>query len=66
MANGGMSLCRDGFHLSLDYGRFTAAVVWYNTLVGRKPKLDKFIAENSDFDPVLLNKILNIIDVRQI
>lgn len=66
MSNGGMSLCRDGFHLSLDYGRFTAATVWYNTLVGRKPKLDKFVAENPDFDPVLLNKILNIIDERQI
>ena len=24
---GGRSLCRDGFHLSLDYGRFAAAAI---------------------------------------
>ncbi len=25
---GGLSLCRDGFHLSMNYGRFAAACVW--------------------------------------
>ncbi len=29
---GGISLCRDGYHLSFDYGRFAAASVWYKTL----------------------------------
>lgn len=32
---GGMSLCRDGFHMSLDYGRYLLGAVWYETLTGR-------------------------------
>ncbi len=32
--NGGLSLCRDGFHLSLDYGRFLAGLVWYKFFCG--------------------------------
>lgn len=32
--HGGRSLCRDGFHLSLDYGRYTASAVWLRTLSG--------------------------------
>ena len=31
---GGDSLCRDGVHLQLSYGRFAAAAVWYETLLG--------------------------------
>lgn len=61
-ANGGLSLCRDGFHLSLNYGRFLASAVWYNTLFGRRPNVDKFVAENSDFDSKLLNIILDCIE----
>ena len=33
--NGGISLCRDGFHLSLDYGRYIAAAVWLRVLSGK-------------------------------
>ena len=36
--HGGLSLCRDGFHLSMDYGRFTAAAVWFYTLTGKLPR----------------------------
>ena len=32
-ARGGPSLCRDGFHLHLDYGRYAAAAVWYECLL---------------------------------
>lgn len=32
-ANGGQSLCRDGFHLHLIYGRYLAAAVWYETVL---------------------------------
>ncbi|MCL2461233.1 MAG: DUF4886 domain-containing protein [Defluviitaleaceae bacterium] len=32
--NGGVSLCRDGFHLSCVYGRYAAAATWYETLAG--------------------------------
>ena len=34
LLSGGMSLCRDTYHLSLDYGRYAAAAVWYETLFG--------------------------------
>lgn len=30
---GGLSLCRDGFHLSLLYGRYAAALTWLETLL---------------------------------
>ena len=30
---GGQSLHRDGHHLSLGYGRYAAAAVWYQALV---------------------------------
>lgn len=39
---GGMSLCRDGFHMSLDYGRFAVGVVWYHTLTGNVPSFSEF------------------------
>ena len=56
--NGGLSLCRDGFHLSYDYGRFTAAAVWLRTLTGKKIECDAF----QDFDTALLNKILEVVN----
>ncbi len=52
--NGGKSLCRDGFHLSLDYGRFTAAAVWFNTLAKGEINLNAF----EDLDHPLLEKIV--------
>lgn len=55
--NGGISLCRDGFHLSFDYGRFAAAATWYHTLTGQTIAIRKF----ADFDAVLLRKILAVI-----
>lgn len=36
--NGGLSLCRDGFHLSLNYGRFAAACVWVKFFTGETPR----------------------------
>ena len=32
---GGISMNRDGFHLSLTYGRYAAAATWYETLFGK-------------------------------
>lgn len=57
--NGGLSLCRDGFHLSFDYGRFAAAAVWLRTLTGKKIKCGAF----EDFDTALLNKILEVVNI---
>ena len=54
--NGGLSLCRDGFHLSEDYGRFAAACVWYKTFTGEIVNAEGFMKENTGFD-------LEIIDI---
>ena len=53
-SNGGLSLCRDGFHLSYDYGRFVAAATWFITLTGQSLKIELF----NDFDVELLKKII--------
>ena len=53
-ANGGLSLCRDGFHLSLDYGRFAAAATWLRTLTGKRVEVSSF----GDFDSEKVIKIL--------
>lgn len=45
--NGGMSLNRDGFHLSLGYGRLAAALVWYAVLFGGDVRRVSFIPENN-------------------
>lgn len=52
--NGGLSLCRDGFHLSWDYGRFAAAATWLHTITGKKINASYF----EDFNPELLKKII--------
>ena len=57
-ANGVISLCRDGFHLSLDYGIFAAAAVWLYVLSGKKIKTIEF----ENFDTVLLEKIVNVVN----
>lgn len=44
-ANGGISLCRDGFHLDYIYGRYAAAATWYQCLTPGK------ISENY-FEPI--------------
>lgn len=31
---GGMPVCRDGFHMNVIYGRYLLAAVWYKTLTG--------------------------------
>ena len=57
-ANGGVSLCRDGFHLSYDYGRFLAAAVWLRTLTGINISVEKF----EDFDTSVLEKLLDVVN----
>ncbi len=53
----GTSLCRDGFHLSLDFGRFAAAATWLAVIFGK-------MVENvlPDIDARLQNKILDVIN----
>lgn len=56
--NGGKSLCRDGFHLSLDYGRYAAAATWLRA-IGRK-NVTAYPFENFDID--LLQKIIKTVN----
>ena len=45
---GGLSLHRDGFHLSRDYGRYLAALVWLKYFTGVSPDRVTFIPEGCD------------------
>ncbi len=56
--NGGKSLCRDGFHLSLDWGRFAASLTFLTVLVGKEVPVFGF----SDFDKELIFKIKKIVN----
>jgi hypothetical protein len=49
-ANGGNSLCRDGFHMSLDYGRYATGATWYEFI------LKKDILNNSFVPPAVDGK----------
>lgn len=56
--NGGLSLCRDGFHLSYDYGRFAAAATWFHTLTEQKMHVNTF----EDFDTDIIQKIIACVE----
>ncbi len=56
--NSGLSLCRDGFHLSFDYGRYAAAATWFHTLTGLNVKPTEF----EDFDFNLLKEIVEVVN----
>lgn len=58
-ANGGKSLCRDGFHLTLDYGRFAAAATWFMILSKQEINIEKFAGK--DYDVHLLERIVDVI-----
>ncbi len=44
---GGMSLCRDGFHMHYIYGRYALAAAWYRTITGRKLEGNSYIPQTS-------------------
>ena len=48
IAHGGMPITRDGFHLSLDYGRYLAALVWYKFFTGKNPEDVSFAPQGTD------------------
>ncbi|MCR5050828.1 MAG: DUF4886 domain-containing protein [Paludibacteraceae bacterium] len=39
----GDTLCRDGYHLNYEYGRYTAACVWYEVLTGMDVRRNKYM-----------------------
>lgn len=59
--NGGLSLNRDGFHLSLGYGRYAAALTWYCILFGGNANDVSFAPEACD-DEKLLNVIKSAVN----
>lgn len=56
--NGGESLCRDGFHLSLTYGRYAAALTWLTTLTGKRAEPLPFM----ELDLGIIAKICDIVN----
>ncbi|HJD23130.1 MAG TPA: DUF4886 domain-containing protein [Firmicutes bacterium] len=42
-AKGGLSLCRDGFHMGWTYGRYAVAAAWYETLFGKDIRCNPFV-----------------------
>ncbi|MBE6903117.1 MAG: DUF4886 domain-containing protein [Ruminococcaceae bacterium] len=56
--NGALSLCRDGFHLSLDYGRYAAAATWLRVLTGVPVLAIPFM----DFDFEKTSKIIDAVN----
>ena len=60
---GGISLCRDGFHMNYLYGRYALACTWLAKIFGEDAgKIsNEFLAESSDMqDFALLGKIRKI------
>ncbi len=57
--SGGLSLCRDGFHLSHIYGRYAAALTWYAKLFGGDVRKVTFKPDDGvhDSDDALLAKV---------
>lgn len=57
--NGGLSLNRDGFHLSHNYGRYAAALTWYCKLFDGNAKDVSFLPNWND--EVVDEKIIDVI-----
>ena len=46
--NGGKKITRDGFHLSFDYGRYLAGLVWYKFFTGKDVSNVEYAPELAD------------------
>lgn len=57
-AHGGLSLNRDGFHLSIPYGRYLNSAVWFETLLGGDIRGNAFVPDGVQ-DISLLTEIQN-------
>lgn len=58
-ANGGLSLCRDGFHMSMDYGRYAVAATWFEILTRTSIEVTTFTPEGTN--PVYIARIRKIV-----
>lgn len=61
---GGIALTRDSFHLSFDYGRFAAGLVWLKALTGINAKAVSFIPciDGASADSAVLDVIKAAVD----
>lgn len=64
---GGMSLCRDGFHMSYLYGRYALAAAWYKAMTGRSLKENVYVPEvalalGEEARPELLELIRQVVE----
>jgi len=60
--NGGMSICRDGYHMNVIYGRYLLAATWYKTLTGNTICNNTYIPYTKLAPNVICNeKILKVI-----
>ena len=65
--HGGMSICRDGFHVNVIYGRYLLAAVWYKTLTGNSICNNTYIpytklAPNAICDAKVLRVVKETVD----
>lgn len=65
--HGGMSICRDGFHMNVIYGRYLLAATWYKVLVGNSVCNNSYIpytslAPNAICDSRVLRVVKETVD----
>ena len=65
--HGGMSICRDGFHVNIIYGRYLLAAVWYKMLTGKSICENTYIpytklAPNAICDEKVLKVVKETVD----
>ncbi len=55
-ANGGESLCRDGFHMQKIYGRYAVGAAYFQTITGISIKKSDFAPNESDKEKIAIIK----------
>ena len=65
--HGGMSICRDGFHMNIIYGRYLLSAVWYRFLTGNSVSQNAYIpstplAPNAICDEAVLRVVRETVD----
>ena len=58
VSKGGVSINRDGFHLSLDYGRYLAGLTMYKFFTGKEATAVEYAPEGTD--PSIIKKLKEI------
>lgn len=64
---GGMSVCRDGFHMNVIYGRYLLAAVWYGKITGNTVARNSYVpytdlAPNAICDKKILSTVKSVAD----